>query len=110
MTKNEKILYNELMPKSWIAHPGKTLSTNKLKNMIIAEIRLNILRMNDPERIKYMKGDELSIKAHKDYYYEHSTSLAYFLYSNLNLIDYIEYRYILDKLVQAYKKEVQIND
>ena len=108
MTKNEKILYNELMPKSWIAHPGKTLSTNKLKNMIIAEIRLNILRMNDPERIKFMKGDD--IKAHKDYYYEHSTSLAYFLYSNLNLIDYIEYRYILDKLVQAYKKEVQIND
>lgn len=110
MTKNEKILYDELLMKSFIEHPGKTLSTNKLKNMIIAEIRLNILRMNDPERIEYMNGDESNIRVYKDFYYDRSTSLAYFLYYNLHLIEHAEYRYILDKLVQAYKKEVQIND
>lgn len=105
MTENEKILYNELLTKSWIAHPGKTISTNKLKNVMIAEIRLETIRMNDLDEIS-----DPNISAHRDHCYTKAITLLAFLYYNLNLLTDEDFKYLKAKLDQAYINEVYKND
>lgn len=105
MTENEKILYNELLTKSWIAHPGKTLSTNKLKNVMIAKIRLETIRMNDLDEIS-----NPNIPAHRDHCYTKAITLLAFLYYNLNLLTNEDFEYLKAKLDQAYINEVYKND
>lgn len=105
MTKNEKILYDELLTKSWIAHPGKTISTNKLKNVMIAEIRLETIRMNDLDEIP-----DPNIPAHRDHCYTKAITLLAFLYYNLRLLTNEDFEYLKAKLDQAYINEVYKND
>ena len=105
MTKNEKILYDELLTKSWIAHPGKTISTNKLKNVMIAEIRLETIRMNDLDEIS-----DPNIPAHRDHCYTKAITLLAFLYYNLRLLTNEDFEYLKAKLDQAYINEVYKND
>lgn len=105
MTKNEKILYDELLMKSWIEHPGKAISTNKLKNVMIAEIRLETIRMNDLDEIS-----DLNISAHRDHCYTKAITLLTFLYYNLHLLTNEDFEYLKTKLDQAYINEVYKND
>lgn len=105
MTENEKILYNELLTKSWIKHPGKTVSTNKLKNVIIAEIRLETIRMNDLNEMS-----DPNIPPYRDHCYTKAFTLLAFLHYNLNLLTQDEFKYMKAKLNQAYKSEVCKND
>lgn len=105
MTENERILYNELLMKSWIENPGKTISVNKLKNVMIAEIRLETIRMNDLDEIL-----DPNIQSHRDHCYTKAFTLLAFLHYNLNLLTQDEFKYTKAKLDQAYKSEVYKND
>lgn len=105
MTENERILYDELLMKSWIEQPGKSISTKKLKDVMIAEIRLNIIRMNNPD--EFISQSDNRIRAHRSNCYSSTYTLLSFMMYNLHLLTNEEFEYFTAKLNQAYYDEIK---
>lgn len=105
MTENERILYDELLMKSWIEQPGKSISTKKLKDVMIAEIRLNIIRMNNPD--EFISQSDNRIRAHRSNCYSSTYTLLSFMMYNLHLLTNEEFEYFIAKLDQAYYDEIK---
>lgn len=104
MTKNERILYNELLIPAFVdLSNDKTVETAKIKNAIVSQIRRTIIKLNDYDR--YDTEPEFLIRGMRRFLYEDAESVLIFGFQNLHLFNDEEYDYIHAKLRQAFDSE-----
>lgn len=104
MTKNERILYNELLIPAFVdLSNAKTVETAKIKNAIVSQVRRTIIKLNDYDR--YDTEPEFLIRGMRRFLYEDAESVLIFGFQNLHLFNDEEYDYIHAKLRQAFDNE-----